>query len=112
MATTLILRRVIAVGGFAIATVAAPALFTLSGPAATSLQLDTKCPPGMTADPISGSCSAGSNDNAPAPVVAPPRTMGSIDGIPCTGRNSGECIGLGENQAPQVQPHSSVGSSP
>jgi hypothetical protein len=112
MATTLILRRVLAAGGLAIATVAAPTLFALSAPAATSLQLTTNCPPGMTADRISGSCFQGGDDAAPGPVVVPPSPLGSIDGIPCTGHNSGECIGLGENTAPQVQPHSSVGSSP
>jgi hypothetical protein len=39
----------------------------------------------------------------------------SISGIPCTGDNSGQCIGLAEQQqaqTPLVQPHTSVSSSP
>jgi hypothetical protein len=39
----------------------------------------------------------------------------SIDGVPCTGHNSGQCIGLAEeaqSEAPAVAPESSVGSSP
>ena len=35
-----------------------------------------------------------------------------IDGIPCTGANSGQCIGLAEDAPQYVPPTSSVGSSP
>lgn len=38
-----------------------------------------------------------------------------IDGIPCTGRDSGACIGLSEDQAdmgPQPIPRSTISSSP
>ncbi|SEH62329.1 hypothetical protein SAMN04489835_2145 [Mycolicibacterium rutilum] len=38
-----------------------------------------------------------------------------IDGIPCTGHNSGQCIGLAEDQAamgPPVQPRTTISSSP
>jgi hypothetical protein len=38
-----------------------------------------------------------------------------IDGIPCAGNNSGQCIGLAEDQAaagPQPVPRSTISSSP
>ncbi|HEX2285466.1 MAG TPA: intersectin-EH binding protein Ibp1, partial [Mycobacterium sp.] len=39
----------------------------------------------------------------------------AIDGIPCAGHNSGQCIGLAEEQqaqGPQPVPRSTVSSSP
>jgi hypothetical protein len=39
----------------------------------------------------------------------------TIGGIPCIGHNSGQCVGLAENQALAPSPgapHSTVGSSP
>jgi hypothetical protein len=48
--------------------------------------------------------------NPNLPAVNLPGGGGSI---PCTGHNSGQCIGLAEEQqAPVVSPESSVGSSP
>ncbi len=35
-----------------------------------------------------------------------------IDGVPCTGRDSGACIGLAEDAPQYVPPTSSVGSDP
>jgi len=35
-----------------------------------------------------------------------------VQGVPCTGRNTGECIGLEEEQGPAVEPHSELSSSP
>ncbi len=105
-------RRLLVAGGFAIATVAAPAVFALGSPASTALLGDTNCPPGMTENPVSGSCFEGGNDQAPGPVSGPSNQLGEIDGIPCTGHNTGECIGLSEEQVPDVHPHSSVSSSP
>lgn len=105
-------RRLLVAGGFAVATVAAPAVLALSGPASFALLGETNCPPGMTANPVSGSCFASGNDQAPGPVEAAPNQLGQVDGIPCTGHNTGECIGLSEEQVPEVHPHSSVSSSP
>ncbi|WP_234789727.1 MULTISPECIES: hypothetical protein [Mycolicibacterium] len=48
-------RRLLVAGGFAVATVAAPAVLALSGPASPALLGETSCPPGMTANPVSGS---------------------------------------------------------
>jgi hypothetical protein len=105
-------RRLLAAGGFAIATVAAPAMFIVSSPAPAALLGDTNCPPGTTENPVSGSCFGSANDQAPGPVEATPNQLREINGIPCTGRNTGECIGLSEEQAPDVHPHSSVSSGP
>ncbi len=105
-------RRILVAGGFAIAAVAAPAVLTLGSPASTALLGDTNCPPGMTENPVNGSCYSGGNDQAPGPVEAAPNQLGEVDGIPCTGHNTGECIGLSEEQVPEVHPHSSVSSSP
>jgi hypothetical protein len=105
-------RRLLIAGGFAVATVATPAMFALSGPAPATLLGQTDCPPGMTVNPVSGSCFEGGNEQAPGPVQGPTNQLGEINGIPCTGRNTGECIGLSEEQVPEVQPHSSVSSSP
>ncbi|MDX1878704.1 intersectin-EH binding protein Ibp1 [Mycolicibacterium sp. 141076] len=105
-------RRLLVAGGFAFATVAAPAVFALSGPVPAALLGETNCPPGMTENPVSGSCFEGGNDQAPPPVQAPTNQLGEINGIPCTGHNTGECIGLSEEQVPEVHPHSSVSSSP
>lgn len=102
-------QRLLVAGGFAIATVAAPVLFALGSPASTALLGDTHCPPGMTENSVSGSCSSSGNNQGPGPVEAVPNQLGEVDGIPCTGRNTGECIGLSEEQAPQGHPHSSVG---
>jgi hypothetical protein len=35
-----------------------------------------------------------------------------VDGIPCTGANTGQCIGLSENQPTFEQPQSTLSSSP
>jgi hypothetical protein len=48
--------------------------------------------------------------NPDLPAVNLPGGGGSI---PCTGHNSGQCIGLSEEQqAPVVTPESTIGSSP
>ena len=51
--------------------------------------------------------------NPNLPAAALPGSGGGA--IPCTGANTGECIGLGEEQqaqGPQPIPESTVGSSP
>jgi len=105
-------RRLLVAAGFAVATLAAPAVPALSGPGSPALLGETNCPPGMTANPVSGSCFESGNEQAPGPVEAAPNQLGQVDGIPCTGHNTGECIGLSEEQVPEVHPHSSVSSSP
>ncbi len=106
-------RRLVIAGGFAVAIAAAPvtALVVLppSSPSAS-------CPAGETEDLYTDVC---------VPHVAPNMPGGAwptggqgplpeVRGIPCTGANTGECIGLQESQAgtPVVSPHSSLSSSP
>ena len=53
--------------------------------------------------------------NSPEAGQTSPGGLPEINGIPCTGGNSGQCIGLSEEQqaeGPMAVPHSSVSSSP
>jgi hypothetical protein len=53
--------------------------------------------------------------NSPAFGATSPGGLPSINGIPCTGANSGQCIGLAEDQqaaGPIAVPRSTVSSSP
>ena len=69
-------------------------------------------------DTFTGMCSPDVVPNAPQQSAfgqTSPGGLPSINGIPCSGGNSGQCIGLGENQlaaGPQPIPHSIVSSSP
>ena len=78
-------------GAFAVAAFAVPAVTqsTSTAPMAT-------CPAGMIADPISGRCSSQPQNVKQVPV--PENGLSTVDGIPCTGHNTGECIGLTQNQ--------------
>lgn len=113
-------RRLIFVGGLAVAAAAGPAVTALALP--TTSGPAVACTGGEEEDLYSGECvphtvpssgfsSVSGNPNLPA-VSEPGGGSGSI---PCTGANSGECIGLSEeaqSQGPAVEPHSSVESSP
>jgi hypothetical protein len=103
-------------GGFAIAVAAAPltAAFGVgAGPALAA------CPGGESEDAFTGTCTPdlvpNSPETGPENGVTSPGGLPEVGGIPCTGGNSGQCIGLGEEQqaeGPQPVPHSSVSSSP
>ena len=96
-------QRLALAGGFALAVVAAPALAALAVPAVAPL---AACPPGQAPNPATGGC------DAQAPT-GPQGGLPEVNGIPCTGANTGQCIGLQqEQQAPAVQPRSTVSSSP
>ena len=90
--------------GFAVAIAAAPAVAAFAVPSvAPSFGA---CSNGESADVYTSSCTPDLVPNSPLPAV---------DGIPCTGGNSGQCIGLSEEQqsaGPMAQPDSTVGSSP
>lgn len=102
-------RRLILAGGFAVAVAATPAIAALATPALAP-SFGAACPSGETEDTYTGNCTPDLVPNSPLPQ--PQGGLPSVDGIPCTGRNSGQCIGLSED-APQYQaPTSSVGSSP
>jgi hypothetical protein len=64
----------------------------------------TTCVPFMVPNSPQGFTTTAANPDIP-----------EIDGIPCTGRDSGACIGLSEDQAaagPQPVPRSTISSSP
>ncbi|TMS53749.1 intersectin-EH binding protein Ibp1 [Mycobacterium sp. DBP42] len=115
----LVARRFAVAVGIATAVAAAPVLTALSTPS----QALASCPNGETEDTFTNVCVPDIVPNSPGnftgiagnpnlPAVNAPDGGGSI---PCTGANSGECIGLAEEQqaqGPQPVPESSVGSSP
>jgi hypothetical protein len=114
------IRQLAFVGGLA--------AFAALGPAVTAFSLPTShapalaCTGGEEEDLYSGECvphtvpSSGFGTDAGnpnMPTIAEPGGGGGA--IPCTGANTGECIGLSEEEqaaGPAVEPHSSVGSSP
>ena len=87
-------RRLILAGGFAVAIAAAPAIALFVVPTASSPAPVAECAMGEMQDPATGMC-------MPAPAQG---SMPEIQGIPCTGANTGECIGLGEEQQPPPVP--------
>lgn len=113
------IRRFIVAAGFAAAIAAAPALTMLSTPS----QSLASCPNGETEDTFTNVCVPDIVPNSPGnfssiagnpnvPAVNEPDGGGAI---PCTGANSGQCIGLAEeqqSQGPEPVPQSTVGSSP
>ena len=112
-------RRLILASGFAVAVAAAPAIAVVAvpGPDATPMA----CPAGEEEDLFTNICVPHTVPNSPEPMggatgsIPGNPSLPEIDGIPCTGANSGQCIGLGEEQeaaGPQPVPRSTVGSSP
>jgi len=111
-------RRMIIAGGFALAVATAPAIAVFTVPSGS---VPLACPGGEEEDIYTGMCLPHTVPNSPLgsipgnpnlPSVSLPGGGGSI---PCTGANSGQCIGLSEEAeaaGPQAVPHSSVSSSP
>ena len=88
-------RRLILAGGFAVAIAAAPAVAVFAGPTTSTPAPVAQCAMGEVQDPaMGGMC-------MPAPAQG---SVPEIQGIPCTGANTGECIGLGEEQQPPPVP--------
>lgn len=85
-------RRLILAGGFAVAVAVAPAIAVFDIPTTSAPAPAAQCSMGEVLDPGTGMC-------MPAPAEG---GVPEIQGIPCTGANTGECIGLGEEQ--QAQP--------
>jgi hypothetical protein len=81
-------RRLILAGGFAVAIAAAPAVAILALPTTSTSAPVAECATGEVQDPATGMC-------MPAPAQG---SVPEIQGIPCTGHNTGECIGLSEEQ--------------
>jgi hypothetical protein len=103
-------RRVILACGFALAVAAAPAVAAVAVPATPGAPV-AACPSGEEEDLYTDEAC-----RTPCPIHRSPRTQPTPtfrrSTAPCTGRNSGQCIGLAEDAVPNVQPESTVGSSP
>jgi len=110
-------RRLILAGGFAVAIAAAPAvaLFTVPTNAGSAPSVSA-CAGGEIEDQFTNICVPDLVPNSPeVNSTAPVGGLPEVGGIPCTGHNSGQCIGLGEEEnaeGPAAIPHSSVSSSP
>ena len=110
-------RRLILAGGFVVAVAAAPAIAVFAVPTAGTSSPVAQCPAGEEEDIYTGVCVPHTVPNAGSPFQSIPGnpSLPSIMGIPCTGHNSGQCIGLAEEQqamGPQPVPESTIGSSP
>ena len=103
-------RRLLLAGGFAVAIAAAPAVAAFASPAVAP-SFGASCPNGETEDTFTDVCTPDLVPNSPE-IAQSPGGLPSVDGIPCTGANSGQCIGLSEDAPQYVPPTSSVGSSP
>lgn len=106
--------RLILAGAFTAAVAAAPLVAVLAIPGPADITVSA-CPSGEEEDMFTGSCLPHTVPNSPAsPFSAIPGNpdLPAINGIPCTGHNSGECIGLAEDAPQFEQPQSSVSSSP
>lgn len=110
------MRRLILAGGFALAVAAAPALALAAEPAhITPL---AQCSSGEEEDVFTTTCTPMLVPNSPAGAftsTAANPDIPEINGVPCTGANSGSCIGMAENaqaEGPQPVPRSTISSSP
>ena len=109
-------RRLILAGGFAVAVAAAPAIAVFTVPSPRCRWPSARAAKRKT-------CTPGSASPTPCRTrvlrrsAASPETpdLPAVGGIPCTGHNSGECIGLAEEaeaMGPQPVPRSTVSSQP
>jgi hypothetical protein len=109
-------RRLLLAGGFAVAIAAAPAVAVFSVPTASPATPIAACPTGETEDLYTDVCTPEVVPNQPGGISystpGDSNSVPEISGVPCTGRNTGECIGLSEEQVPNVVPHSTLSSSP
>jgi hypothetical protein len=106
-------RRLILAGGFAVAIAAAPAV--LVAIPTNSAPTIAACAGGESEDTFTGECVPDLVPNSPEAGETSPGGLPEVDNIPCTGGNSGQCIGLSEEEqaeGPMPVPHSTVSSSP
>ena len=107
-------RQLILAGGLAIAIAGAPAvaIFTVAAPAPIA-----SCTDGEEEDVFTATCTPFLVPNSPEGITTPLGNpdIPEVDGIPCTGRDSGACIGLAEeaqDEGPQPIPRSTISASP
>jgi hypothetical protein len=108
-------RRLILACGFAVAVAAAPTIAVFAVP--NSSVPVAQCPAGEEEDTFTGICLPHTVPNSGSTFSSIPGNpnLPAVGGIPCTGANTGECIGLSEEEqamGPEPVPHSSVSSSP
>ncbi len=105
-------RKAIVAGAFALAVAAAPVICVTASIPETAASV-AQCPIGEQPDEFVGTCVPYLVPNSPLTTAAASSVLPSVDGIPCTGSNTGQCIGLGQgSQPPQPAPQSTVSSSP
>lgn len=115
------IRRLVFIGGFAVIATAAPAIAVVTVPASSGPAV--ACAAGEEEDVYSGECVPHTVPNSPDPfgAIAGNPDLPAVEepggggGIPCTGGNAGQCIGLAEEdeaEGPPAQARSSVESSP
>jgi hypothetical protein len=108
-------RRLILAGGFALAIAITPAVTIVAHPT-HSVPL-AACNPGEEEDVYTLVCTPFMAPNSPQgfTTTAANPDIPEINGIPCTGADSGACIGLAENaedMGPQPVPRSTISASP
>jgi hypothetical protein len=110
------MQRLIVAGGFALAVAAIPAVALAAQPAhVTPL---AQCSSGEEEDVFTTTCTPMLVPNSPAgsfTSTAANPDIPEINGVPCTGADSGSCIGMAENamaEGPQPVPRSTISSSP
>jgi hypothetical protein len=110
-------RRLAIAGGFALAVAAAPAVAAFTIPSTGPAPAVAACAPGEVVNPANGQCAPPPAETKPGEISnslpGDSNSLPEVQGIPCTGANTGQCIGLQEEQPlPNVEPHSSISSSP
>jgi hypothetical protein len=108
-------RQLILAGGFAFAIAVAPGIAAVVSPMTGPTAPLATCSPGEEADVYTTVCTPMLVPNSPFQSIPGNPDISEIDGIPCTGRDSGACIGLAENAeaaGPQPVPRSTISSSP
>ncbi|PXX07681.1 intersectin-EH binding protein Ibp1 [Mycolicibacterium moriokaense] len=111
MATLELSKRLILAGGFAVAVAVAPAIAVFAGPNSSVLA----CPGGEEEDQFTEVCVPHTVPNSSFSTIPGNPDLPAVDGVPCTGHNSGQCIGLSEESedlGPQPVPRSTISSSP
>jgi hypothetical protein len=112
-------RRLVLAAGIGLAVVGGPAVAVMTMPGAAVSTPLAACTGGEEQDVYTTTCvpfmvpnspdDSGFTTNAANPDIP------EIDGVPCTGHDSGACIGLAEEQqsmGPQPIPRSTISSSP
>ena len=87
-------------GAFA-AALAAPVIAVSAVPSAGPTTPLAACQEGQHLDPASGQC-VGQLEPGTMGTIPGNSDVPAVDGIPCTGQNTGECIGLQQSDAGQA----------